>query len=381
LSQTPDILGESSSPATQLPEGVNVVGYFGSEKGVGEQARSLLRVLDAAHIPHVANNVVDSGSVNVEPLPAVISQDSPYPVNLVVINAEQFAEFAIGRPELFRSRYNIGYWAWELPTFPEEWSAGFDHLDEVWTISTFARDSIAKRSPVPVKVLPNCLDFDLSEFPALWREDFGMRDDCFVFLFAFDFHSTVQRKNPSGLITAFKNAFGSRRDVELIIKSSHSGEHLGELEELHREAQNSNIRFLDETVDREVKNSLFMAADAYVSLHRSEGFGMTLAESMLCAVPTIATDYSGNCDFLSAKNGFPVAYKLTAIEADYGPYRAGSQWAEPDLDNAVDVMRFVEQHRVAAAEIGLRARADVSHRLHPVTIGKTACDLLAKVKL
>lgn len=368
--------GCTSNPTS----GVNVVGYFGSEKGIGEQARSLLRALDAAHIPYGADNVIDNGSANVEPLPASTSRDSSFPINLIVINAERFADFALSRPELFRGRYNVGYWAWELPTFPEACFPAFDHLDEIWTISSFARDSIARWSPKPVKVLPNSLDLNLLQFPAMLREDFGIRDDSFVFLFIFDFYSTVQRKNPHGVIAAFKKAFGTRRDVELFLKFSHSHEHQAELEDLHREAGNSNIRFLDQTLERDAIHSLFAASDAYVSLHRSEGFGLTLAEAMLNAKPTIATNYSGNRDFLSAENGFPVAYKLIGIEADYGPYHSGSQWAEPDLDNAVDVMRFVEQHRVATGEIGLRARNDVYHRLHPVTIGKTARQLLYEIE-
>jgi glycosyltransferase involved in cell wall biosynthesis len=366
--EEPVSLAKQRAQRSELPIGINVAGYLGSEKGVGEIARSGLRIVNATKIPHVANNFVDSGSQNLEPMPSSLSVDNPYAINLIAVNAEQFVSFAGSRLPYFENRLNIGYWAWELSAFPSEWNPAFGYVDEVWTLSQFACDSIAASSPVPVRVVPCSLD--LSYLPELryGRDVFEIPKEVFLFLFFFDFHSALERKNPIGLIEAFKKAFGSRKDVQLLIKSSHSREHVDQLKMLERASAGANVRVLDKILSKEALRALMMAADCYVSLHRSEGFGLTIAEAMSCGKPTVATDYSGNCDFMSAETGFPVPYKLVDIERDHGPYRVGQQWAQPDLGYAAEVMRYIEGNRVAAAEVGRRAKAHVSHLLDPSTI-------------
>jgi hypothetical protein len=101
--------------------GVNLAGYLTSEKGIGEAARSTIRVLEAANIPYVLNNVTDSGSINIDSTYAGFSDDNPYVFNLVHVNASELADFAWYKGEAyFRGRYNIGVWNWELSSFPEE---------------------------------------------------------------------------------------------------------------------------------------------------------------------------------------------------------------------------------------------------------------------
>ncbi len=252
-------------------------------------------------------------------------------------------------------------------------------MDEIWTISQSARDSIAASSPVPVRIVHCSLDLTRQTQLRYGRDTFGIPEDVFTFLFVFDFHSALERKNPFGLIEAFKKAFGSRNDVQLLIKSSHSGEYLEQLQMLERASVGANVRILDKVISRQALRALMAASDCYVSLHRSEGFGLTMAEAMLCGKPTVATDYSGNRDFLSAETGFPVPYHLVDIKGDHGPYRAGQKWAQPDLNYAADVLRYIERNRVAAAAVGSRARAHVSHALHPVTIGKVVCRYLREL--
>jgi glycosyltransferase involved in cell wall biosynthesis len=119
--------------------------------------------------------------------------------------------------------------------------------------------------------------------------------------------------------------------------------------------------------------------DAYVSLHRSEGFGLTLTEAMNMGKPVIATAYSGNMDFMTASNSFPVKYRLVEIEKNHGPYTKGCEWAEPDLDHAAELMRYVYLHRDHAAEVGKRAQQDVCSQLHPKTVGRMIRERLLKL--
>jgi glycosyltransferase involved in cell wall biosynthesis len=355
---------------TSASFGINVLGHLASEKGVGEMGRSNLRILKAAGITCVANDFIDHGAQNIEQRPDTYSVANPFPVNLVSVNADCLGQYVADNPSYLDHHFNIAYWAWELSEFPDEWAPSFGFVDEVWTLSEFARDSIAASSPVPVHAVHCSLDFDYQPEVIFRRDDFEIPEDLFVFLFFFDFHSYIERKNPIGLVQAFKNAFGLRTDVQLLIKSSHSRQHLDQLQQLKQAAAGANVRVLDEVLSRDAKQGLMMAADCYISLHRSEGFGLTIAESMWCGKPTIATDYSGNCDFMSASTNYPVPYRLITIDRDHGPYRAGQQWAQPDLDFAADVMRYVERNRGEAQALGLRAKAHVSNVLHPATIGK-----------
>jgi glycosyltransferase involved in cell wall biosynthesis len=119
---------------------------------------------------------------------------------------------------------------------------------------------------------------------------------------------------------------------------------------------------------RQEKQDLMKAADCYVSLHRAEGFGLTLAEAMMYGKPVVGTGYSGNVDFMSDEDSYLVPYRVITIKKTHGPYKAGYHWADPDVDSACDMMRYIESNREAAAAVGAKARARVRELLHPSTI-------------
>jgi len=355
--------------AGSLLPGVNLMGYFEAETGVGEGARSNWRIVQAAGLPYAVNNWVDSKSHNLEQPPEVPTATNPFLTNLVTVNADQFVNFAKAHTSYLSGHYNIGYWAWELAEFPGEWAPSFGCVDEVWTPSEFVRASVASRSPVPVRVVPHSLERRTEVAAAVDRSRFGFDPGTFVFLFIFDFHSYLARKNPLGLIQAFKAAFGERQDVALVVKSTHGDAHKKELSMVQEACGGANVRLLDRVLSRAATQELMMSADCYVSLHRSEGFGLTMAEAMMCGKPVIATGYSGNVDFMSDADSFLVPYRVVAIDRTHGPYKAGYHWAEPDLDYACDLMRHVESNREAAAQVAAKAKAKVRQVLDPAVIG------------
>ena len=360
--------GEVQPPEAMIPGGVNLVGYYGAETGVGEGARSNLRIIQATGLPFSVSNRIDPRSSNIEALPESVGETNPYYANLITINADGLVPFAQKYSSYLRGHFNIGYWAWELSEFPREWAKSFGYLDEIWTPSRFTRDSIASSSPVPVRVVPHALDPNTANNAPVDRTRFQLRPDTFVFLFYFDFESYLERKNPFGLIEAFKRAFGSRDDVLLLIKSVHGTAHPEALALLQKAAIGLNVRFFDTILSRSDKHKLMMAADCYVSLHRSEGFGLTMAEAMMCGKPVIATAYSGNVDFMSDEDSFLVPYRRVTIRRSSGPYKAGYHWADPDLDCAADAMRLVEGNRELGARVGSIAQKKISKLLHPATI-------------
>jgi hypothetical protein len=190
-------LGQGVSPR---PFGVNLAGYLQSEKGMGEASRAVVRALEAASIPYVLNNVVDSLSHNMDQSVRRFSADNPYLVNIVQVNADQVQEFVRSRPAYMDGHYNIGYWNWELASFPDEWRGSCRCFDEIWVPSGFTLDSVAAVSPVPVRMVPFAITVPQSLPEGVERSRFDLPEDAFVFLFAFDFQSYMARKNPLGVI-------------------------------------------------------------------------------------------------------------------------------------------------------------------------------------
>jgi glycosyltransferase involved in cell wall biosynthesis/2-polyprenyl-3-methyl-5-hydroxy-6-metoxy-1,4-benzoquinol methylase len=368
-----------SQNVNEPPVAVNVAGYIASEKGVGEGVRSDIRCLQAAGVPVVLNNVVDSGSANCDRTFEEVSDTNPHPINLIHVNADQVREFAQHRGEkYFAGRYNIGYWAWELADFPREWETSFKYFQEVWVPSNFTMDAIARVSPIPVVRMPHCVVPAVAKTKAETNR-FELARGKFVFLFMFDFHSFTERKNPPAVVRAFKKAFSRRDDALLVLKCSHAESAPAELAHLKRMAENANIRFLDAVLDRSEVDALMSRCDCYVSLHRSEGFGLTLAEAMNLGKPVIGTAYSGNMDFMTPANSYLVRYKLIELDRDHGPYRKGCVWADADIDHAAELMRAVYENPDEAREIGRKGQHDVRRDFSPQAVGRMLKARLGRV--
>jgi glycosyltransferase involved in cell wall biosynthesis len=359
---------------------VNLAGYLRAETGVGEAARASARALEAAELPHVLNDVLDAWASNIETTARGARAENPYRVNLVHVNADQVSAFVRGKQAAyFEGRYNVGFWFWELARFPKEWARSFEWFDEIWVASAFAQDAISQMAPIPVVKMPLALRPRGAMGSPITRDALGLPTNRFIFLYVFDFRSVMERKNPLGLIQAFRRAFGDRTDVLLILKTT-NGDVGGVGRPVFEAAQGAaNVRIIDAVVPRAEIDGLIAACDCYVSLHRSEGFGVTIAEAMGFGKPVIATAYAGNMEFTTPGNSLLVRYELVSLERDFGPYRRGTTWAEPDLDHAASLMRKVVTEPDAGRALGERARADVSRVLDPSFIGARMHERLSRV--
>lgn len=349
--------------------GVNYLGYLHSEKGMGEACRANLRALTVGGVPHVANNWTDPGSPNTLRDVANIATDNPYPINIVHLNADTTPIFRGTMPHYAAERRNIGYWTWELEWFPEEWRHFAATYDEIWVPTTFVRDAVASRTDKPVRVVPHPVSLR-STTPKYSREEFHLPKAPYLFLFMFDFQSSIDRKNPMAVIRAFRQAFGGRRDVGLVLKMlPHASVATADRAEvLQAAAGRANIHFVTGALDRERVTDLMRLCDAYVSLHRSEGFGLTLAEAMALGKPVIATGYSGNLDFMNDNNSLLVRHTLIPLERDFGPYRKGKLWADASVDHAAELMDRLVADRALGDRLGRQARNDIDATLHPAVI-------------
>ncbi|HUP25279.1 MAG TPA: glycosyltransferase [Thermoanaerobaculia bacterium] len=348
--------------------GVNVWGYLTAESGMGEAGRLLARAIERAGVPLALGNLeLGVASRTTNRTFQRFSSSFEHGVNVFVVNADQVPHIAahLGG-EKWRRRYNVGFWFWELQEFPRKYFSSFEYFHEVWTGSTFAADALAAVSPVPVRRMPLAVDFSAptGDEVAVLRRRLGLDAEPapFTFLFVFDYLSQAERKNPLGVVEAFRRAFGPGDHARLVLKTINRElfpEHAARLESA---AAGLPVLFLDEYLTQHEVHTLMAACDAYVSLHRSEGFGLTLAEAMALGKPLIATDYGGSADFTTVGGSFPVPYRLVEIAENDGPYPAGALWAEPDLDAAAEAMRRVANDPLVAGLVAAVGQREVRER-------------------
>ena len=340
--------------------GVNLIGFAKGELGIGEDMRMAVAACEAAGIPYALVNV-STGS-NTRQTDDALSHrlqeahGAPYPVNIFCLTGfETFRVFYEQGAGLFTNRYNIGWWPWELPVWPEAWNMVFDLVSEVWAATRFTRQmyihaQMGCEHPLPVIHMP--LPAEVSRVKPITRKTLGLPEKPFLFLYIFDFNSYLARKNPFAALRAFRDAFPANdRTVGLVLKTMNSNPQDSEWQRFVREcAKDRRVRVLDKTLDRGEVLGLVDACDAYVSLHRSEGFGRTMAEAMLFGKPVVGTDFSGNVDFLKPGTGFPVSWTKRTVKPGEYPFVTetdGAWWAEPDI---ADAARQLQAARLAAQD-------------------------------
>jgi glycosyltransferase involved in cell wall biosynthesis len=375
--------GAGSGPAAALTSivrrrGVNVVGYLRGELGVGESARLMLDALTAGAIPHATASVDRHLQSRQGASYAAAPTGAPFDTTLLCVNADMTATVAAAIPSLLDRSYRIGMWYWEVEDFPTSQHEAFRYVDEVWVASDFVRRAIEPHSPVPVRTITPPLP-QPRIVPHRTRADLGLPERP-TFLFAFDYLSTVERKNPWGLVDAFEAAFSPGEGPLLVIKSINARRRPDQAERLRlRVAGSSDILLLEDYLSAEDRDALVALSDCYVSLHRSEGLGLTMAEAMALGKPVIATGYSGNLQFMTDENSFLVPWTPTAIPAGCEPYPPGGTWAEPDLVVAARLMQTVLDDKELAAARGRQAAEDMRVLHSPEAAGRQVSARLAEL--
>lgn len=365
--------------------GVNLIGYAKGELGMGEHVRMVANSLNTIEFPFDVVNVKAGGHGEGDSSADLwITQNQNYTTNIFHINADAFPLECL---RYGRGFYNIGYWAWELPDAPPEFFTAMNMTDEIWGCSEFTAAAFRSRTDIPVITMPLAVEVpDLS--PKKYNKiRYGLPHDKFTFLFTFDAASYLDRKNPIDIVRAFNLAFPKGDEpVHLVFKVqntahiTHSGLPRILWDELLAAIGDApRITIINERFDRDEVFGLSLACDAFVSLHRSEGFGRNLTEAMSYGKPIISTNFSGSCEFINEITACPIDYRLIDVPDGAYPYSAGQCWAQPDVEQAAWAMRKLYEDDAFREEKGRAGRQFVRSKFNPRVVGERYRQRLEKI--
>jgi glycosyltransferase involved in cell wall biosynthesis len=358
--------------------GVNILAHYRYPSGLQVAATNATDALELI------------GDVSMRDVPADLPMDlvgregflalHPHPITLSIIAPVPFAEDCYPRAglPLRKGTYRIGYWYWELERVPHDWRAHESWLHELWAPTRFIGEALRRVMPMPVHDL--LAGIPMPPVVTMPRSTFGLPDNRFLFLFIFDMCSMMQRKNPLAILEAFRRAFPQSESVALAIKVSRGFHDPAGLATLRDACQQAGAYLIDEVMSRGQMFALMNCCDAYVSLHRSEGFGLTLAEAMALGKPAIATGYSGNLDFMNEQNSLLVSSKRVPIRTAAHVYPIGCHWAEPSVDHAAELMRWLVDHPVEARVMADRGQQDVHKTLSLEAAGQRMAKRLDELR-
>ncbi len=343
-------------PAADARLPIIIAGTFGSASGLAQSAVLSYRALTQMAVPTFAIDLTAQLFQPIDSFPMEfvdgVAHRGPGTV-ILHINSPlvPLAVLALGRSVLRQKRI-VGCWAWELPQVPHDWKHGISFVHEIWVPSTFTANAIRPiAGDVPVRVVPYPVAGKQALAPRTRSATFGRP---FTVLVIFDMASGFSRKNPLAAIAAFRKAFNEDGSVRLVIKISRSETFPPGKRAIDDAVRCSrNIVVIDRLMTHAEIDDLYVESDVLLSLHRAEGFGLTLAEAMLRGIPVIATNWSGNADYLSTETGVPVPSVLVPATDPQRTYHyPGMVWAEPDIDAAAEALRLLRNDPVLADRLG-----------------------------
>lgn len=369
--------------ATSSQNKIVLVGNPFSPTGRGGTVLSFLRSLRAVSMPVKLCDAYSRNTIgNIDPsleneLQGILLPLPGDQINIYHLNGDEVdVAQATLKHKLPNGAYNIIYPFWELSNYPQPWQEKLELFDEIWAPSLFIQQTLKKTLTKPIYHMPLPVQVELTSF--LGRKYFGIPESAYLFLFSFDFRSYLDRKNPGALLNIFEKVCKARpgADIRIVIKihgtqvSARSNfDYMNFVKLIRQSGFRDQIILIDRVYnDNEIKN-LIRCCDCFVSLHRSEGFGLGMAEAMYLGKPVIATGYSGNMDFMTRDNSCLVDYELIPVKEGQYPFAEGQVWADPDVEQAANFMQKLLDDRDFGRELGMRASQSIRKYFSYLALG------------
>lgn len=345
-------------------KGVNIIGHINGKFGLGKALRLNVKALENTSIPFTVYDYKEMANLHLNEL--------AYSFNFIQISLHEVNEMAASLPpHFFENKYNILYIVWESEIVPEKYHSSINLFDEIWTASSYCKTVFSKFFIGEITVVPHPVEVTVNN--DLIENTIDIYDkEKFSFLFVFDFNSSALRKNPYFLVEVFKKAsLKVHHKIELILKTSNSHHHQKDYQKLIQViGKSENIKILDKQIERKALNQLINKCDCYISLHHSEGFGLTLAEAMALGKPVIATNYSGNTEFMNNENSFLVETVIQPVENVDNHFDENTIWGNPIESNCIDKIIEVFSNKELALQKGNLAKQNIEDQLSYSNVGK-----------
>lgn len=331
-----------------------VSGFFNDTSGIGRAGRLTLDRLRACGLTPIVDDLRHSFRHVFRAGKAFATNDDGG-VWFIHANApESLIALLAHGVKSWSGRYRIGYWAWETSCVSAFWVWVAPFFHEIWVPSRFVYDALyegfrrANRADLIVRVhiMPHPVAVDIEAKPD--RARFGLNPYACEILCLYDVNSASTRKNPQGVICAWLLAFPETVPfVSLRLKVQNLSHDLKTHKQLQQLIKSrTDISLIDTVFDDKGMASFLASFDGLISLHKSEGFGLSLAEAMSMGVTVIATGWSGNLDFMNADNSYLVDYRLIPVSDPSGSYGGlfGKEdpkqlWAEPNTASAAAALK------------------------------------------
>lgn len=322
-----------------------VLGAFASSSGLAESARLYAHARKAEGLDVICLDITRAMEQRVdysEEIAGVVSFDQRHTLSApgtIVIHANpphfQLTLARLGS-DFMKNKRIVGYWAWEVEALPPVWLQALRIVDAVEVPSRFVQQALQVWTNKTVIVVPHVVTV-----PSRRKAEF-MSDGILRCLYCFDVSSGMNRKNPMAVLRAFAEAFPCG-EAELTFKVCGSSAAPHAMLRL-RDACASipHVCIITDILDRDGMTDLYCRHDVYISLHRSEGYGLTIREAMLHGLYVVATGWSGNMDFMNGELACPVPFRLVPIDQESGPLKGlNGKWAEADISAAAAQLRLL----------------------------------------
>jgi glycosyltransferase involved in cell wall biosynthesis len=319
--------------------GWNVIAYADAELGVGEAGRRVAHMLRATGAPtrlvSVPRRILSRGRHRSM---TKIEASLGYENSIVCVNADMVSQVTHDLGLRGTRGRRIGLWFWELDEFPDYISEALDQVHEVWVTSEMTRAALQPLTSKPVTLVRIPIDVP-REATSYTRDQLGIPGGR-VLMTSFDYLSVPRRKNPLGVIRAYRDAVEAEEGVTLIVKSINAHHAPLAHDEIVRATRGrDDIRIMDAYVSYAEMQAMIELCDGYISLHRSEGFGLNVADAVARSTPVITTAYSGTLEFTNSDVAALIPWSPIAVGPGAKPYPANAVWAEPDHNAAVRAIR------------------------------------------